>query len=126
MMYTTEEFLAGIIFFNADRFTNLVKSELEADSITVSQDAERKGLNKPNKEKGHVLDICVGTPLLIGKKGEKKYKLTLDIFNEKLFLLKVIDISHGVGYVVVRKLHISRRENQLDLKVNTGKLERTT
>lgn len=49
--------------------------------------------------------LKIGEPKFIGEKGEKKYKLTLERFNEKLLLLKVIEISHGAGYIVIKKIY---------------------
>lgn len=126
MAYTShEDFLAGIIRFNEEFTIKPAQSTSETGFITPNNALQSKTLQEPAKQKANVVTISAGSSALIGKKGEKKYKLVLDVFNEKLFLLSVVDISHGVGCVMVKKMYIKRQENIKELKVNIGRLQVT-
>jgi hypothetical protein len=61
--------------------------------------------------------LKIGQPEFIGEKGEKKYKLTLERFNEKLLLLKVIEVTKGVGHVVVKKIYKEERTESKEITI---------
>lgn len=57
--------------------------------------------------------VKVGQPTYTGEKGEKQYKLILEEFSEGMVLLRTVDISHGVGHVVIRKQYIETKEKEI-------------
>jgi len=114
MQHTTEGFLAGIILFNADRATIPLDQPKEAELKPTANAQVEKKIKETVSQ--HVVKL--NEPTLIGKKGEKKYKLTLELYNEKVLLLKVVDISHGVGHVLIQRSLFDRKErNEITISI---------
>jgi len=62
---------------------------------------------------GIKVTIRLNEPVNLGKRGEKQYKLLLEVFSDNLLVLKTIDVSHGAGHIVIRKEYIESKEKEI-------------
>jgi hypothetical protein len=108
-------FIAGLLprTFESSFISGLIPRDVKPETIPLSKDKVVAAASEPSRIK-----IKVGEPVFLGKKGEKQHKITLESFNENVLVLKTIDVSHGAGYIVLKKQYIATTRKEITVTIN--------
>lgn len=105
--------------FEMSFIAGLMSSKIIQEPFSLSREKEKEAIIAPTENKNHrSITLKTNEPIVLGEKGEKKYKLTLENVKENLLLFTLIDISHGSGNVVLKKKIIAVKNNENSIIIN--------
>lgn len=108
-------FIAGLLprTFESSFISGLIPRDVKPETIPLSED-----IVVDAEPKSNAINIKVGESVALGKRGDKQYKITLESFNENVLVLKTIDVSHGAGYIVLKKQYIATTRKEVIAAIN--------